>query len=227
MIIQLFWGTLMALWLGILTSISPCPMATNLAAVSFIGKRVGETHRVLLTGAFYTLGRMLAYIILGILVSSCLLSMPILAHWLQKYMNKLLGPFMLVVGLFLLNVFRIKTRGSRLSQWAQKNATSATFGMATLLGVLFAISFCPISAALFFGSLIPIAVENQSLVVVPTVYGIGTALPVLASSAVLAYSVNSLGTFFDKITRFEFLARRVTGIIFLGLGAYFTWTLTY
>lgn len=225
MVIQLLTSTFMALWLGILTSISPCPMTTNLAAISFIGQRSEKRH-VLLTGMCYTAGRMAAYATLGILILGFMLSMPQLSFWLQKTINRVLGPFMIIVGLMLLNIFKVSIKNSRLTQWAQKHTSSASLSTATLLGVIFALSFCPISAALFFGSLIPIAVESNSYFVIPTAYGIGTALPVLASSFCLAYGMGSIGRFFNKMQRFDLWARRITGTLFLIIGSYLTWTLT-
>jgi len=225
MITQLLTSTLMALWLGILTSISPCPMTTNLAAISFIGKRTEKRH-VLLTGVCYTAGRMAAYAVLGILILGFMLSMPVLSFWLQKTINRVLGPFMIVVGLILLNIFKISMKNGKLTKWAQNHSSSASLSTATLLGVVFALSFCPISAALFFGSLIPIAVENNSYFVIPTIYGVGTALPVLASSFCLAYGMGSIGRFFNKMQRFDLWARRITGALFILIGTYLTWTLT-
>jgi len=113
---EFFVGALSALWLGILTSISPCPLATNIAAVSFIGRRIGRTRVVLLTGLLYTLGRILTYVILGILLVTSALSIPQVSHILQKYMNKILGPVLIFVGMILLELIRINISGSGLSE---------------------------------------------------------------------------------------------------------------
>lgn len=211
-----------ALWLGILTSISPCPMATNIAAISFIGRRVDRPGYVLLTGLLYTAGRSLAYILLGVLLAASLLSAPGLSHWLQKYMVRLLGPILILTAMLLLDLISLPSGGGRIGQWAQQRAEKFGLGGALLLGFLFALSFCPVSAALFFGSLIPIAVEKGSAVLLPLVYGIGTALPVMAFGMLIAMGAGQLGRAFDKVTRFERWARRITGAIFLLIGLYFT-----
>jgi sulfite exporter TauE/SafE len=211
-----------ALWLGILTSISPCPMATNIAAISFIGRRVNRPGYVLLTGLLYTAGRSLAYILLGILLAASLLSAPGLSFWLQKYMYKLLGPILILTAMILLDLISLPSGGGRIGQWAQQRTEKFGLGGSLLLGFLFALSFCPVSAALFFGSLIPIAVEKGSAVLMPLVYGIGTALPVMAFGVLIALGAGRMARVFDKVTRFELWARRITGAIFLLIGLYFT-----
>lgn len=211
-----------SLWLGILTSISPCPLATNIAAISFIGRRVNRPGYVLLTGILYTAGRSLAYGLLGVLLAGSLLSAPVVSHWLGKYMHRLLGPILIVTAMILLDLISFTPKGSRLGEWARQRAEKLGLGGAFLIGFLFALSFCPVSAALFFGSLIPIAVENESSLLLPLLYGIGTALPVLAFGILLALGARQLAMAFNGITQFERWARRVTGIVFLLVGIYFT-----
>jgi len=213
-----------ACWLGILTSISPCPLATNIAAITFIGKRVDNTHKVLLSGMMYTLGRMLAYVALSALIVSSVLSVPDLAMFLQQYMNKILGPILIVAGLFLLEIFRVRlpTIGSGEKIW-KRVERYGVFG-AGILGLLFALSFCPVSAALFFGSLIPIAIEHESQVLMPTIYGIGTALPVVVFAILIALGARFVGAVFKRLTAFEIWARRITGIVFIVVGVYYSLT---
>jgi len=212
-----------ALWLGILTSISPCPLATNIAAISFVGRKVDKPGYVLCTGLLYTIGRTITYIVLGIiLVSSMLSTMPVISHWLQKYMHKLLGPILIIVAMLLLDMLQFTTKGSNVGQWCQQRAEKFGLGGALFLGVVFALSFCPVSAALFFGSLIPLSVKHSSCIVLPLIYGIGTALPVFVFGVLIAVSAGSLAKVFQKVTQFEIWARRTTGIIFLLIGIYFT-----
>lgn len=211
-----------SLWLGILTSISPCPLATNIAAISFIGRRVNRPGYTLLTGMLYTAGRSLAYAILGMLLAGSLLSAPAVSHWLGKYMHRLLGPILIVTAMILLDLISFTPKGSRLGQWAQQRADKFGLAGAFLIGFLFALSFCPVSAALFFGSLIPIAVENKSSVFLPLLYGIGTALPVLAFGFLITLGARQMAAAFNRITQFERWARRITGIIFMLIGIYFT-----
>ena len=211
-----------AFWLGVLTSISPCPLATNIAAISFVGRRVDRPDYVLLTGLLYTAGRALTYIVLGALLVASMLSVPLLSHWLQKYMNRLLGPILVLAGMFLLELLRLPTGGGGLGPWVQKRAQTGGLWAALLLGIVFALSFCPVSATLFFGSLVPLAVKQHSSVVLPLLYGVGTALPVLVFGVLLATGANRLARAFEQVGRFEYWARRVTGGLFIAIGVYFT-----
>lgn len=210
-----------AFWLGILTSISPCPLATNIAAISFIGRRVGNPRRVFLTGLLYTGGRTLTYLALGIILVASLLSMSELSLLLQKYMNKLLGPILILVGMFLLGLISFNFSGRGVSDGFQKRAEN--FGMwgAGLLGIIFALSFCPLSAALFFGSLVPLSVQHNSSIAMPLLYGVGTGLPVIIFAIIIAFGAQSLGKAFDLLTAIEKWARRVTGTIFILVGVYY------
>ena len=215
-------GAGVAVWLGVLTSISPCPLATNIAAISFIGRRVDRPRYALLTGLLYTAGRALTYIVLGVVLVGGLLSMPSVSQWLQKYMNRLLGPILVLAGMFLLELIRVNVGSGKLTDWAQKHAGKGGLGAALFLGVVFALSFCPVSAALFFGSLLPLAVEHQSGIVFPLLYGVGTALPVFAFGILIALGAQQVGRVFQQVSRFEFWARRVTGALFIAIGVYLT-----
>jgi cytochrome c biogenesis protein CcdA len=211
-----------ALWLGVLTSISPCPLATNIAAISFIARGMGNARRVLATGVLYTLGRSLTYLILGALLVASLLSIPEVAIFLQTYMNKALGPLLLVVGLILLGVvplrFATSCGGGKVEKWAQ---AAGVWGSLPL-GMVFALAFCPVSAALFFGSLIPLAVNAGSSVTLPALYGIGTGLPVFAFAVLIGLGAQWVGQAFNKLTVIEKWARGVTGVVFILVGIYFS-----
>lgn len=211
-----------AVWLGILTSISPCPLATNIAAISYIGKRVDRPGTVLLSGVIYTAGRMLTYIILGVLVVAGILSIPDVAMFLQQNMNKALGPILIIVGLLLLGLFNIGLPGFGASKKVTGRVEKWGIWGAGALGFLFALSFCPVSAALFFGSLIPLAVDYQSSVMMPTAYGIGTALPVVAFAILIALGAKWVGIAFNKISIFEMWARRITAVAFFLVGIYYS-----
>jgi cytochrome c-type biogenesis protein len=211
-----------ALWLGILTSVSPCPLATNIAAITFIGRRLESPRWVLLAGLLYTAGRVLTYTVLGVLLVSSLLSAPTAALVLQKYMNQILGPVLILVGMLLLEIISLGSFGAGLAARLQTRADRWGVLGALLLGVVFALSFCPVSAALFFGSLLTVAIKAKSGLLLPAVYGVGTGLPVLVFAILIAAGARSLAKVFDKVTLFERWARRVTGVVFLGIGIYYT-----
>lgn len=209
-----------ALWLGILTSISPCPLATNITAVSFIGRRVGRPLLVLSGGMLYTLGRMLTYTVLGIVLTGSLLAVPGVSFALQRYMNLALGPVLIVIGMFLLELLGGGIgRGGVSEGLAQRAERMGVLG-AGLLGMLFALAFCPVSAALFFGSLFALALRNSSPVLLPALYGLGTALPVVVFAVLIALSANLVAKFFKSLSAFEWWARRVTGAVFILAGIY-------
>lgn len=209
-----------ACWLGILTSISPCPLATNIAAISYIGKKVSRPGYVLATGLLYTLGRSLAYVVVGILIVASTLAVPDLSFFLQRHINKILGPVLILVGVTLLGLIRFNLSGPGYGGRLQTRVDRYGMWGAGLLGILFALSFCPISAGLFFGGLIPIAIERQSTILLPTLFGIGTALPVVVFALVIAFGAHSLGKAFNRLTQIERWARRVTGVVFVVAGTY-------
>jgi len=214
-------AALSALWLGILTSISPCPLATNVAAVSYLGRRVDRPRQVLGGGLLYTAGRALAYVALGVLIVMGLLSVPRASRFLQQHMNQLLGPLLIVTGLLLLGLFRLRGAGlGRAGERAQNRLESMGLWGATPLGALFALSFCPLSAAIFFGSLVPLALERESPVLLPTLYGVGTALPVVGFALLVAFGARFVGRAFDRMTQVERWARRATGLVFIVVGLY-------
>lgn len=212
-----------ALWLGILTSISPCPLATNIAAISFICRDLATPRKVLLTGTLYTLGRAVTYVALGALLVGSLLSMPQVSNLLQKYMNKLLGPILILVGMFLLDLLSFRFSFSApVTESLQKRMPAWGMWGAAPLGMFFALAFCPVSAALFFGSLIPLSLKTGSSVILPLLYGLGTGLPVFVFAVLIALGARSVSQAFDKLTQVEKWARGVTGLIFVAVGIYFS-----
>jgi cytochrome c biogenesis protein CcdA len=212
-----------AVWLGLLTSISPCPLATNVAAISYLGQRVDSPRHVLGGGLLYTAGRTVAYVILGLVFVMGLLSMPETSQFLQRHMNRILGPVLIVTGALLLEIVRpilpgLGRTGERLRH---RLGAKGVWG-ALPLGVLFALSFCPVSAALFFGSLVPLAVRFDSPLLFPTLYGAGTALPVVAFAVLIAFGARFVAKAFHSLAVVERWARRLTGIVFIGVGIYMT-----
>ena len=219
---EIFISFASALWLGILTSISPCPLASNVAAISFLSKKIAHPVLVFISGLAYTLGRMVSYAVLGWIIISSLLSVPQVAQFLQKYMGKVLGPLLILTGLILLEVITIRLPGISLSQKQHNKLAESGAGGAFLLGFIFALAFCPISAALYFGSLIPLAINSKGGIVLPFIYGIGTGLPVLVFAVAIALGVTSLSHWFNKITKLEYYTRKITGAVFIIVGLYYT-----
>jgi cytochrome c biogenesis protein CcdA len=210
-----------ALWLGILTSLSPCPLASNVAAISYISRDADRPARVALSGALYSLGRVITYVALGVMVAGSLLSIPKVAFFLQSRMNQVLGPVLILAGMVLVGWIRPGFSGF-VSSEATVSRLKALGGLgALLLGLLFALSFCPVSAGLFFGSLIPLTLQQGAPVSLPLAYGLGTGLPVLAFALAIALGVKGLSRFFQQASRLSSGLARLTGWVFLLVGIYY------
>jgi len=212
----------LALWLGILTSISPCPLVGNIAAVSYIGGRAESFKRVLMMGLLYTIGRMLAYILVAGIAVKGLMSLTGLSFFLQQYLNKLLGPVLILSGMFMLEMIAINIPATGIIERLQSRIVKTGAFGALLLGALFALAFCPVSAALFFGSLLPLAFSGESAVLLPVLYGIGTALPVLLFAVMIAFGLKTVGLAFEKLSTIDRYARRLTGGALIAIGVYFS-----
>jgi cytochrome c biogenesis protein CcdA len=219
---ELWAATLAAAWTGILTAISPCPLATNVAAIAFISRRVENPRAAILTGLLYTLGRSLVYVAIAAILVASLMSAPAVSLTLQKYMNKLLGPILILLGMVLVGLITLPTRTSDLGQKVGQKVADWGVWAGLILGVVFALSFCPASAALYFAGLIPLAIKFESSVLLPLVFGVSTALPVVVFAVLIAVSANAMATAYNRLSAFERGARQVTGVIFILVGIYFT-----
>lgn len=209
-----------ALWLGILTALGPCTVTTNLLAVAYIARRLNRPAAVLWSSLWFALGTVAGYAGLGALLVAGAFSRPAASHFLQKYMNELLGPALILAGVVLLEWIKLRTAAGS-PRIAERLAGRADAWGAAALGVVFALTFCPISAALFFGSLLPMSLKTHSAIALPALYGVGTGLPVLASAVVLAAGGGQAGRFIKNVGRFEAWARTVTGAAFVVAGVHF------
>ncbi len=210
-----------AFWLGILTAISPCPLATNIAAISFIGRKAGRKNHVLASGFLYALGRTLAYVGLGVVITAGVLGSSDISRFLQQYMNEAIGPIMIILGLVLLGWIGSGASLNLGSVALQEKAGRGGIIWALPLGILFALSFCPVSAGLFFGGLLPLALQQQSVLILPVVYGIGTALPVVIFAFIMAFASAYVGRAFNRLTQIERWIRYLTGTAFILAGIYY------
>jgi len=210
-----------ALWLGILTSISPCPLASNIAAISLIGRRVGHAQQVLLSGVLYTLGRTIAYVGLAALILAGLLGSGEIARFLQRYLNQILGPVLILVGMVLLGLLGASLSFNLAGQGVQERASKGSIWWAAVVGLLFALSFCPVSAGLFFGALLTLSATHQSRLALPALFGVGTALPVIAFAFLIAFAAQRVGKTFNRLTQVEWWVRTITGMVFILAGIYY------
>jgi cytochrome c biogenesis protein CcdA len=208
--------------LGLLTAISPCPLATNIAAVSYVGRHAEAPGRTLRGGLAYIAGRTLCYIALAALLAAGLLAAASTSATLSRIIGLFVGPVLIVAGAMLLQLIPMPTFGGGFSRIGEKLAQRGDGLGAFLLGVVFALSFCPSSAAIFFGSLLPLAAEAESVMLVPSVYGITTGLPVLVFAVIVAGGGHGLGKAFDRLKAVERCLRVVTGVILIGVGLFLT-----
>lgn len=212
-----------AFLLGLLTAVSPCPLATNITAIGFIGKDIESHHRIFVNGLLYALGRVLVYTALGFILIPILregASMFAVQKVVAKYGEMLLAPVLIVVGVYMLGVFRLKLPMLNVGSDKLKQRSRGAWG-ALLLGVLFALAFCPTSGVFYFGMLIPMSAAESGGYLLPVVYAIATGLPVIIVAWILAYSVARLGKFYNRMQVFERWFRKVVAVLFIGVGVYY------
>lgn len=214
---------LYAFILGIMTAISPCPLATNITAIGYISKDIENKKRIFLNGLLYTLGRAVSYTGLGVILYFGASKFHV-AKLFQVYGERILGPLLIIIGLIMLNLIKIKIPGiSKVSENLEKKSKSGSGWSALLLGIVFALAFCPYSGVLYFGMLIPMSISSSSGLFLPFVFAIATGLPVIIIAYLLAFSVSSIGSFYNKIKVFEKWFRRVVSIAFILVGIYYVY----
>lgn len=209
-----------ALLLGFMTAISPCPLATNITAVGFISKDIKSSRKVFLNGIIYTLGRSITYVGLGLLIFAGIGQMQ-LSSTISVYGEKFLGPLLLIIGIFMLGIIRISIPGlGSLTEKMENRHKNSFFGV-LLLGIVFALAFCPYSGVLYFGGLIPMSAGSSYGVAMLLVYAVATGLPVIIFAWLLAFSVNRVGNVFNKIRNFEKWFRKIVAFLFIVTGLYY------
>jgi cytochrome c biogenesis protein CcdA len=211
---------LTALLLGLMTAISPCPLATNITAIGFISKDIENRNRVFFNGLFYTLGRAITYTSLALIIFLGVDQLKF-SGFFQRYGEKFIGPVLIVIGLFMLDIVKMNFPWfSRLTSGMQKKTKWSYFD-AVLLGLVFALAFCPYSGVLYFGMLVPMTVNSASGLYLPLIFAIATGIPVIILAWVLAYAVSGVGNVYNKIKSFEFWFRRAIALLFILVGIYY------
>ena len=216
---------LTAFLLGLLTALSPCPLATNIAAISFIGKEMEDRKRVFRNGLLYTLGRILAYTLLGFVLILILKegsSMFGIQKTIGTWGERVLGPALLVIGLFMLFGDRLNLPQFGFKGNAEGLARKGGWG-SLLIGILFALAFCPTSGVLYFSMLIPLSATTTAGYLLPAVFAIATALPVLVVAWILAFSVQQMGRFYGRMRTVQRWMNLFVGVLFIAIGIYYSW----
>ena len=214
---------LTALLLGLLTAVSPCPLATNIAAIGFIGKDLENRKRIFVRGLLYTAGRITTYTALGIILLTVLKTGANLfgiQKFVGKYGEMLLGPILLLIGLYMLFGQKLRLPSLGFKGSGENIARRGGWG-AFLLGMLFAMAFCPTSGIFYFGMLIPLSATVPAGYLLPAVFAIATALPVLVVAWVLAFSIQRIGTIYGKMQTIQKWHSLIVGILFTAIGIYY------
>lgn len=212
---------LSAFLLGLITAISPCPLATNITATAYISKNIQNPKKVFWSGVIYTLGRATSYSVIGLILFFGASKFQV-AKLFSQYGERLLGPILLIVGLIMLNVIKLNFLGkSNFQEKFSEQFKDKGYLGSYLLGVIFALAFCPYSGALFFGVLVPMTIADASGLYLPLVFAIGTGLPVIFFAYILAFSVGKMSSYFNKVQRFEKIMRYVIGGVFIIVGLYY------
>lgn len=212
---------LSAFILGLMTAISPCPLATNITATAFISKHISDKRKVFLSGILYSLGRGFSYTTIGLILYFGASKFHI-ARFFNQNGERYLGPLLIIIGLIMLNVIKPKFLGKssfqeKLSEKFKNKGLLGSFA----IGVIFALAFCPYSGALFFGMLIPMTIASADGLYLPIVFAFGTGLPVLLFAYLLAFTASKVGVFFNQITKIEKVMRTVAGVVFILIGLYY------
>lgn len=212
---------LSAFLLGIMTSISPCPLATNITAIAYISKEIKTPKHTLLNGLFYTLGRGISYTLLATLIYFGLSSFKVSSIF-QGWGDKVLGFVLILIGLIIADIIKLNFKSnSQIIEKAKLWLVSKGYIGSLLLGMLFALAFCPYSGILFFGVLIPMVLKSKEGLLLSPLFALGTGLPVIIFSFIIAFSANKIGLAFSRVSKVEAVIRKITAVIFIVIGIYY------
>ncbi|MEO0076015.1 MAG: aromatic aminobenezylarsenical efflux permease ArsG family transporter [candidate division WOR-3 bacterium] len=211
--------------LGLMAAISPCPLATNITAIAFIGKNIENKRKVFINGLLYTLGRAITYVLLGVILFFGANKFHV-ASFIQSNGEKFLGPLLLIIGIFMLDFIKIKFPGfGNITDKFQNSEKQSSGISALLMGILFALAFCPYSGVLYFGILIPITISSSSGLILPFIFAIATGLPVIIFAYFIAFTLSYVGKLYNRLKVFELWFRRIVSAIFIIVGLYYIYIL--
>jgi len=211
---------LTALVLGLMTAISPCPLAMNITAVGFISRDIDNRNRVFINGLLYTLGRAITYTVLALVLYFGADQLKF-SGFFQQHGEKIAGPLLVIIGLFMLDIFRINLPGIGGLTSRIQDKKKWSYVDAILLGLLFALAFCPYSGVLYFGMLVPLTISSTSGLYLPVVFALATGIPVIIFAWIIAYTLSGIGSVYNKLKSFELWFRRAIAILFIAIGIYY------
>ncbi len=210
---------LSAFLLGLMTAISPCPLATNITAIGFISKDIKSQRKVFINGLIYTLGRAVSYTAIGLLFFLGASQFEF-SSVLQVWGEKILGPLLIIIGLFMLGVISLKIPGIDSLTQKMENKSNSGFWGVLLLGMVFALAFCPYSGVLYFGMLIPMTISSAGGLYLPIIFAFATGIPVIIFAWLIAFSIGSIGNLYNRIKVFEMWFRKIIATLFIIVGVY-------
>lgn len=211
---------LTAFLIGLLTSISPCPLATNITALAYLSKDIKDSKKTIINSLVYTLGRAFTYTILVLLISFGFSSFDI-ASVFQGWGDKVLGPVLILIGLIMLDVIKLKLSKGNATEEVQKWIEGKGYLGSFLLGAFFALAFCPYSGVMFFGMLIPLAINSSIPIFLSLGFSLGTSIPVIVFALLLAFSMQKMSKVFNRVKDIEVVIRKVIGGVFVLVGVYY------
>ena len=210
-----------ALLLGLMTAISPCPLASNITAMGYISKDIENRNRVFYSGLVYTFGRIVSYTVLAVVLFFGADQLKV-SGFFQQYGEKILGPVLILISLFMLGIIKINFGNLFNPSGSWQNKKRFSYLNVFLLGLLFALAFCPYSGVLYFGILIPMTIQSAQALYLPVIFAIATGIPVILFAWLLAYTVSGVGKFYNRLKSFEVWFRRIIALLFLLTGLYLT-----
>lgn len=211
---------LTAFLIGLLTSISPCPLATNITALAYLSKDIKDSKRTIINSLIYTLGRAFTYSVLVLLISFGLSSFDV-ANIFQGWGDKVLGPVLILIGFIMLDVIKINLGKGNTTERVQKWIEGKGYLGSFLLGAFFALAFCPYSGVMFFGMLIPFAINSSIPIFLSLGFSLGTSIPVIIFALLLAFSMQKMSRVFNRVKDIEVVIRKVIGAVFVLVGVYY------
>ena len=212
--------------LGLLTAVSPCPLATNITAIGYISRNIESKRRIFWNGILYTAGRIIAYSVLGAILIYILHKgedMFFIQKGISKWGEILIAPAMILIGLFMLFGDRLRLPKFGFSGNIESDKVKGIWG-SLLLGMLFAMAFCPTSGVLYFGMLIPMSAQATAGYFLPVIFAFATGLPVILVAWLLAYSMAGVGKFYHRMKIFQKWFNRIVAILFILVGFYYAYT---
>ena len=211
---QIHIPVLSALLLGLLGSTAPCQLSTNFSALGLFTQKISNKKECLSAAFSFTLGKIIVYTLIGSLTILLGIKLNQAAIPIAQIVRKALGPLMLIVGLYLLGLFKMNLS---LFTSLERNMTRHIPNIKNI-GVVYSLAFCPTLFWLFFGIVIPLGVSTRGGIILPGIFAIGTAIPLLVITLLIAYGIGTTKLFTRNVARINAILQKVVGVVFILVG---------